>query len=83
LISPNDKQTKFEEHLLPSEIAFADGRQEATTLGRKEKRPRRRALRQIRKERDRLLEFLGVQKRLVETREPPTSSLQRGEMAEA
>jgi hypothetical protein len=48
-----------------------------------EKQPRQRALRQICKERDRLLEFLGVQKRLVETREPPTSSLQRGEMAEA
>ena len=45
---------------------------------------------QTRKERDRLLEFLGVQKRLLETSETSTSlqrgetsPLQRGEMAEA
>jgi hypothetical protein len=34
---------------------------------------------QTRKERDRLLEFLGVQKRLLETSETSTSPLQRGE----
>ncbi len=38
---------------------------------------------QSRKERDRLLEFLGVQKRLLESSGTSTSALQRGEMAEA